>query len=131
MVHDAVDVPTLSCTTGVIVTVLVYVTNAKVTEAKQMAKQTRQMMALLPIEANSFRGLFNILSQCIHKIRIVKRFMKLYSIFEIKNLLRIHQDVVKDSKLRLPRFQPGFFKPMDFMSSWACREAKRRTTCGV
>jgi hypothetical protein len=63
MVHDVVAVPTLSCTTGVIVTVLVYVTNAKLMEAKQMAKQMRQMMALLPIEANSFRGLFNILCQ--------------------------------------------------------------------
>ena len=86
-----------------------YVTNAKLTEARQMAKQMRQMMALLPIEANRFRGLFNMLCRCVHKIRIVKRFMKLHSIFEIKNLIRTHKNVAKDFKSRLSRFQSALF----------------------
>jgi len=62
MVHDAVVVPTLSCTVGVIVTVLVYVTKAKLIEAKQMNKQIRQRTPLMPSEANSFSIflLFNI-----------------------------------------------------------------------
>ena len=101
MVHDAVAVPTLSCTVGVIVTVLVYVTKAKLTEAKQMSKQMRQMMPLMPSETNSFSSLplFNIPCQCIPKIGIDKRFMKSQSIFEILNLfaklsIKLLQEIV-------------------------------------
>jgi hypothetical protein len=85
MVHDAVVVPTLSCTVGVIATVLVYVTKAKLTEAKQMSKQMRQRIPLMPNEANSFSSLplFNIPCQSIPKISIDKGFMKSLSIFEI------------------------------------------------
>jgi hypothetical protein len=109
MVHDAVVVPTVSCTVGVIVTVLVYVTKAKLTEPKQTAKQIMQTMPLMPSEPRSFRALslFDISRHFIPKIGLDKRFMKGKYIFEILNLVaKLSIKLSQKLESQVPAFLP-------------------------